>query len=302
MKPPKFTYHAPRTVEEALQLLAEHSTDAKILAGGQSLLPVMAMRLAAPAHLIDINRLEELSGVEVDEDGVTVQALARHAHVEAHEGVRRRVPILAEALRWVAHPAIRNRGTTVGSLTHADPSAEMPAMLALLGGSVVARSTEGERVLPAEEFFVGPMESALRYDELALAARFPAPPTRSGACFDEIARRHGDYAMCGTGTMVTLNDAGRVESLTMSFVSVGDVPEVYDLSPLVAGAAADEVDLTAVGERAAEMIDPPADLHATADFRRHLATVLARRTTRTALGRARRAASGAQELRDEEQV
>jgi carbon-monoxide dehydrogenase medium subunit len=289
MKPPKFTYHAPRSVEEALALLAEHSTDAKVLAGGQSLLPVMAMRLAAPAHLIDINRLDGLASIDVDAAGVTVGALVRHARLEAEEAVRRHVPIVPEALRCVAHPVIRNRGTTVGSLTHADPSAEMPAILALLGGSVVARSAAGERVIDAADFFVGPMESALRYDELAVAARFPAPAGRSGTCFDEITRRHGDYAMCGVGTVVTLDDDDRVQSLWMSFVSIGDVPERLDLSEVVAGTHADEVDPAVVGERAGELVDPPSDLHASADFRRHLAVTLARRTTRTALARARRA-------------
>lgn len=288
MKPPKFTYHAPRTVEEALALLAEHSSEAKVLAGGQSLLPVMAMRLASPAHLIDINRLDELATLDVDAQGVTVGALVRHARLEGDLEVRGRVPIVGEALRCVAHPVIRNRGTTVGSLTHADPSAEMPAILALLGGSVVARSTAGERVIDAADFFVGPMESALRYDELAVAARFPAPAGRSGSCFDEITRRHGDYAMCGVGTLVTLDESDRLQSLSMSFVSVGDVPEALDLSDLVGGVAADEVDLTAVAERAGELIDPPSDLHASADFRRHLAVTLARRTTRAALARARR--------------
>lgn len=294
MKTPKFTYHAPRTVAEALDVLAEHSTDAKVLAGGQSLVPVMAMRLASPAHLVDINRLtDELSALEVDDDGVRIGALVRHARLERDEAAAARVPLVGQALRHVAHPTIRNRGTTVGSLAHADPSAEMPTVLALLGGQVVARSVRGERTIDAADFFVGPMESCLGYDELAVSAWFPAPEGRFGTAFDEICRRHGDYAMCGAGVVAVLDEAEQYVSLKLSLVSVNDVPEVLDLTEVVRGTVVDDVDHAALGDWVRDRIDPPGDLHASADFRRHLASVLTKRLTLEAAARATTTTEGA---------
>lgn len=292
MKPPKFTYHAPSSVDEALALLAEHGVDGKILAGGQSLVPVLSMRLATPAHLIDINGLEaELGTTSVDADGATVGALVRHAHLERDEDVAARVPLVGQALRHVAHPTIRNRGTTVGSLTHADPSAEMPAVLALLGGWLVARSTAGERTIGAPELFVGPLETSLRDDELAVAARFPAVDGRAGTCFDEIARRHGDYAMAGIGVISVLDSDDAFVSLRLSLVSVTEIPEVFDLSELVAGRRWEDVDAEALAEHVRDRIEPESDLHATADFRRHLAGVLTRRATRLSAARAKEIAA-----------
>ncbi|MDT9594013.1 FAD binding domain-containing protein [Nocardioides zeae] len=287
MKTPKFTYHAPRTVAEALDLLAEHDADGKVLAGGQSLIPVMAMRLASPAHLVDINHLtDELGGLHVDAEGAHVGALVRHSRLESDAATARAVPLVGQALRHVAHPTIRNRGTTVGSLAHADPSAEMPTVLTLLGGHVVARSVRGERAIEAADFFVGPMESCLAYDELAVSALFPAPVGRFGTAFDEITRRHGDYALCGAGVVATLDEAEQLTSLKVSLVSISDLPEVIDLTDLVQGTAYDEVDHDVVAQRVRDVVDPAADIHASADFRRHLAFVLTRRLTREAAERA----------------
>lgn len=283
MKTPKFTYHAPRTVAEALDVLAEHDADAKVLAGGQSLVPVMAMRLASPAHIVDINALTaELSDLDVDDTGVRIGALVRHARLERDAAAAARVPLVGQALRHVAHPTIRNRGTTVGSLAHADPSAEMPTVLTLLGGHVVARSVHGERTIEAADFFAGPMESVLRYDELAVSAHFPAPEGRFGTAFDEICRRHGDYAMCGAGVVAVLDEHDAFVSLQLSLVSVTDVPEVLDLTDVVAGTAYADVDYPSLGAWVRDRIDPPGDLHASADFRRHLASVLTQRLAREA--------------------
>ncbi len=182
MKPSPFTYHRPESVEEALAVLAEVGADGKVLAGGQSLLPVLSMRLAAPGHLVDINRLAELAYVQPSADGVRVGALARHAQVERDDGAAAVQPLLRQALRLVAHPTIRNRGTTVGSLAHADPSGEMTAVLAVTGGTVTLASVAGRREVAAADFFVGPLESAVGPGELAVEAFFPARPTR---------RRHG---------------------------------------------------------------------------------------------------------------
>ena len=232
MKPSRFAYHAPTDLDEALAVLAEVGDEGKVLAGGQSLVPMLSMRLAAPAHLVDINRIPGLDTVQTTSDGVRVGALARHADVERDEAAAARLPVLRQGLRLVAHPTIRNRGTTVGSLVHADPSGEMPALLALLGGSVELRRSGGSRVVDAEAFFVGALESCIQPGELAVAAYFPAPVGRTGSAFVELARRRGDYAMCGVCVVVTLDDtldgcrrARRRATSVRSRTSAGPRPE-----------------------------------------------------------------------------
>ena len=280
MKPAPFTWHGPRSVAEAVEVLAEHGDRAKVLAGGQSLIPVLAMRLAAPAHLVDINAVTELDYVRVIPAGVTVGALARHAAVEKHPAARAALPLLGQALALVAHPTIRNRGTTVGSLAHADPAGEMTAVLALLGGAVTAVSAAGTRTIPAADFFRGPLESALRSDELATEAFFPAPPSGSGSAFVEISRRHGDYALCGVGAIARVDAAGELTSLRCGYLSVTDTPLVLDLTESWRAGEQQAAD------RARASVDPQTDLHATADYRRHLAGVLTVRAARQALAAA----------------
>lgn len=279
MKPPPFTHHAPRTVEEAVRLLAEFGADAKVLAGGQSLVPVMNMRLATPAHLVDINRVGGLDEVEVLGDRVRVGAIVRHADLEHHEGAYAALPLLRQALERVAHPAIRNRGTTVGSLVHADPSGEMPAILALTRGSIRAVSARGEREIAAEDFFLGPMEPALEADELVTAADFPLFPDGTTTGYDELARRSGDYALAGVAVAVTA-PRGTVEAARASFVSVTDRPDVLDLTDLLAGLDTGSVEaetLERAGAAARDHVEPADDIHASADYRRHLSGVLCRR-------------------------
>jgi carbon-monoxide dehydrogenase medium subunit len=279
MKPAPFVWHGPTTVAEAVAVLAEVGHDGKVLAGGQSLVPVLAMRLAQPAHLVDINRVAGLDTVTCGPDGVRVGALARHARLERDAEARRVLPLLGQALRLVAHPTIRNRGTTVGSLVHADPSGEMTAVLALTGGSVTALSVRGERTIAASDFFIGPLESSLEPDELALAAYFPAPPPGAGSAFVEVARRHGDYALCGVGAVVAPAPDGGW-SVLCGYLSMAETPVVVDLSgPWTAGA-----DATADAARRA--LQPLGDIHATAEYRRHLAGVLTLRAIRAALDRA----------------
>ncbi len=206
MKPSAFAWSAPSSLDEALAVLAQVGGDGKVLAGGQSLLPMLNMRLAAPAHLVDINRLTELAPVRVEDGAVVVGALARHADVERDQAAHGVQPLLRQALRLVAHPVIRNRGTTVGSIAHADPSGEMTAVLALTGGTVQVASATGRREVAADAFFTGPLESDLAAGELAVSATFPAFPTGSGTTFVEVARRHGDYAVCGLAAVVTIVD------------------------------------------------------------------------------------------------
>ncbi len=284
MKPPPFTYHRPRSTDEAVQMLAGlagESGGAKVLAGGQSLVPLMSMRLAAPGHLVDINHIPGLAAVEAGPDGVRVGALARHAGVERDEAAFGAVPLLRQALQHVAHPTIRNRGTTVGSLVHGDPAAEMTAVLALLGGSVELAGPAGTRVVGAAEFFLGPMETATGVDEVAVAATFPRPPAGSGSAFVELARRHGDYAMCGVAALVTVDPDLAVTAARAGLISVGAGPVLADLTGAIAGSGGG-FDPDRVRDLLDEVIDPEEDIHASASYRRHLAHVLTERALRQA--------------------
>jgi carbon-monoxide dehydrogenase medium subunit len=285
VKPPPFRYSRPASVTEALALLDD---EAKVLAGGQSLVPLLNMRLAAPEHLVDINRLTALSYVETANGAVRVGALARHADLLANDAAAAAQPLLRQALRWVAHPAIRNRGTIVGSLVHADPAGEMPAVLALLGGTVHVASTTGERSIPASDFFLGPLESAVQPDELAVEAEFPALARGgTGTGFAEISRRRGDYAVCGVAALAWLDPDGRIGGASAAYLSMGPVPVVLDLTDAVAGTAADAATFPGVVTLARDRLNPQSDIHATASYRRHLAGVLTERALLTALAGAR---------------
>jgi 2-furoyl-CoA dehydrogenase FAD binding subunit len=276
VKPAPFDYRRPGTLAEAVAALAGEP-NAKVLAGGQSLVPLLSMRLAAPAMLVDINGLPGLDTINVEEGGVRVGALARHAAVLASPDVRRVQPLVSLALANVAHATIRNRGTTVGSLVHADAAAEMPVVLTLLGGSLDVEGPAGRRTIPAGELFVGPLESSVHHDEIAVSAFFPALADGAGVAFEEIARRHGDYALVGAAALV--DDS----SVKVGYLSVSDVPTVVDLS----GVPVDEM-----GEAALEQLDPASDIHATADYRAQLVRVLTTRVVRSAYDRAQRSREG----------
>jgi len=278
MKPPTFEYHRPDSVEAALAVLDRVGADGKVLAGGQSLVPILNMRLAAPAHLVDINRLGDLAYVRDSDGAVKVGALARHADVERRAG-----GLLSQATAHVAHPVIRNRGTAVGSLVHADPAAELPAVLAALGGTVTLASHAGRREVGWDEFFVGPLESALRPGELAVEAAFPHPPPGTGSAWLEVSRRRGDYALCGVGMLVTLDDDRRVSRAVAGYVSVGPTPVRVDLTEAVSGQQHDAVDWAAAAALARDSVTPEDDIHASAAYRRHLAGVLTARAGLAAL-------------------
>jgi aerobic carbon-monoxide dehydrogenase medium subunit len=285
VKPSPFAWSAPASLDEALAVLARVGGDGKVLAGGQSLLPILNMRLAAPAHLVDINRLSELAYVRVVDGAVQVGALARHAAVERDGAAHEVQPLLRQALGLVAHPVIRNRGTTVGSIAHADPSGEMTAVLALTGGTVHVASESGRRDVAAADFFAGPLESCLVPGELAVSATFPAFAAGSGSTFVEVARRHGDYAVCGLAAVVTVAD-GVVTSARAAYVSVAPTPLLLDLTEAVAGAEPGAAAWAAAGELAWTQADPEPDIHASADYRRHLVRVLTARALAEAAGRA----------------
>lgn len=268
MKPSPFRWSAPSTTAEAVALLAADPR-AKVLAGGQSLIPLLNMRLAAPPHLVDINRVAELDVVEVTGDGVRVGALVRQARLEHDTAAAKVCPLLGDALPLVAHPVIRNRGTVCGSIAHGDPAAELPAVAVLLGASVRIAAAAGERDVPATAFFVAPLETALRPGELVVSVFFPAVPAATGTAVVELSRRHGDYALCGVAATV---DRG-TGAARAAYLGVGPVPLVLDLPD-------DDP-----GGYAAERVDPEPDIHATAAYRRHLAGVLTRRALATARDR-----------------
>jgi len=284
VKPPPFEYHAPRDLGEALEILAEAGERGKVLAGGQSLIPMLNMRIAAPDHIVDINRLPGLGTVGTGPGGVTVGALARHADVERADPH----PLLAQALRLVAHPVIRNRGTVVGSLVHADPAAELPAVLSVLGGSVrLARRADGgsgtaTRDVPADAFFTGPMESAAEPGELAVSAFFPELPPRTGTAFREVARRHGDYALAGVCAVVTLDDDLCVSAAKVGCIGVGPVPVVVDVTEACAHRPAATVPWPDAAGAVRERAEPDGDVHASAAYRLHLVGVLAEQALKDA--------------------
>ena len=280
MKPPPFGYSRPESVSEAVEMLAAAGEDAKVLAGGQSLIPLLNMRLAVPSHLVDINRLRELSYVSVADGHVVIGALARHAEVLADPAVTAAQPLIAQALGLVAHPVIRNRGTTVGSIVHADPAGEMTAVLALLGGTVALASAEGERTVAATDFFLGPLESDVRPEELAIEVSMPVLAPLAGCAFTEVSRRNGDYAVCGVAVLAELTESGAFGAARAAYLSVAGTPLVIDLTE--AGG-----DPAAAGRLAMDRVSPSPDIHATAAYRRHLAGVLTARGLAAALGHAR---------------
>ena len=266
MKPAPFDYRRPGTIAEAVAALAGEP-NAKVLAGGQSLVPLLSMRLAAPAMLVDINGLPGLDTITIEGGGVRVGALARHAAVLASPDVRRVQPLVSLALANVAHATIRNRGTTVGSIVHADAAAEMPVVLSLLGGSLDVEGPGGRRTIPAAELYLGPLESSVGHDEIAVSAYFPGLAPGAGVAFEEIARRHGDYALVGAAALVD------GDSVKVGYLSVSDVPTVVDLT----GVADDDL-----GEAALAQLDPAEDIHATAAYRAQLVRVLTGRVVRSA--------------------
>ncbi|MGO4341373.1 FAD binding domain-containing protein [Pedococcus sp. 2YAF34] len=274
MKPAPFVHHAPRTVEEAVEVLARVGHDGKVLAGGQSLIPILNMRLASPAHLVDVNAVSGLDDLTVTADAVRVGALVRHARLEHDQVVYGASPLLRRVVRHVAHPVIRNRGTTVGSIVHADPAGEMPAVLALTGGVVEVASARGAREIPCHDFFLGPLETALEPDELVVGVRFPLFGATTGTAFAERARRHGDYALAGVAAAVAVED-GVVSSARLSFVSVTDVPGILDVTEACRGQAPGEIDWSACDDLVREHLAPEDDIHATAEYRAMLATQLA---------------------------
>jgi CO/xanthine dehydrogenase FAD-binding subunit len=288
MKPAPFSYHVPSTVREAVSMLAEFQDDGRVLAGGQSLIPLMNFRLAQPAHLIDINPLSELDYIRRDDGWLAVGARTRLAAAEASGEVAQRSPLLLEALGLVAHPPIRHRGTVGGSIAHADPAAELPAVALAMGGEMVATSTRGTRTVSAAEFFQGPFSTGLEADELLAECRFRTwPEAGTGSAFLEFSRTHGNFAVVGTAVLVHLGGE-RIDRAAVALCGVGGRPVRATRAEehLVGKAPTPEV-IAAAADAAAAGLDPASDLHGSGAFRRKLGRVYVGRALELAISRAK---------------
>lgn len=287
MKLPPVEYEAPTTVAEAIDLLAEHGDEASVLAGGQSLIPLLALRLARPEVLIDINRIDELSGVSAADGHVAIGATTREYVAEESGTVADTLPLLAAALPLIGHEAIRSRGTIGGSLAHADPAAELPAVARALDAEFVVRGPSGMRVIPAAQWFDGYLTTSRRPDELLAEVRFPAAGPGTGVSFEEVARRHGDFAIVGLAASLVFSD-GVISEARLAFAGVSDVPvRAAAAEDLLAGERPSAELFDEAARRATEDLDPPADLHGSSDYRKTVAAAVVRRGLRAAADNAR---------------
>ena len=282
MKLPPVEYEAPTTVAEAVDLLAERADEASVLAGGQSLIPLLALRLARPDVPIDINGVAELSGVSAADGQVTIGAMTREYVAEESKTVAESVPLLAAALPLIGHEAIRSRGTIGGSLAHADPAAELPAVARALDAEFVVRGPSGTRVIPAAQWFEGYLMTSRSPDELLVEVRFPAAEPGTGVSFQEVARRHGDFAIVGLATSLVLS-GGVISDARLAFAGLSDVPvRAGAAEDLLVGERPSAELFDEAARRATEDVDPPDDLHGSSDYRKTVAAVVVRRGLRAA--------------------
>ena len=285
MKPPPFDYHAPASIDEAVALLARYGGDAKVLAGGQSLMPMLNFRLARPAALVDVNRIAALAYVRADDGTLAFGAMTRQRTIEFSPVVAERLPLLREATRWVGHLPIRSRGTIGGSIAHADPSAEYPAVLTALDGEVVVQGPQGRRTLKPGALFETYLTTSLAADELLVEVRLPATPSGAGYAFEEFARRHGDFALVGIAALL-VRDGARCTTARLAAAGVGPVPvRLRAAEEILERDGLGDAAIEAAAARAAELVSPDSDVHASADYRRHLTRVMTARALRRALER-----------------
>ncbi len=287
MKPAPFQYVAPRTIDEAIEELTGSNGEAKLLAGGQSLVPLLNFRLARPTRLVDLNRVASLAYIAERDGGLAIGAMTRDRAVERDTRIAARAPLLAEAIRCVGHPAIRSRGTLGGSIAHADPAAELPAVALCLEARIIVRGPRGERRLSPSELYLGYLSTSLDADEIITEVWFPAAEPHSGQCWLEFSRRHGDFAIVGVADSLTL-EGEAIRTASIAFAGVGGAPlRVEAAEAVLLGGRPDPDRLSASAEAARAAIQPDGDMHASADYRRHLAGVLLERAVRTAYQRAR---------------
>jgi CO/xanthine dehydrogenase FAD-binding subunit len=287
MKPPLFRYEAPRTLRDAVAVLAS-DPDAMVLAGGQSLVPAMNFRVAAPSLLVDIQHVGGLKGIAIEDNKIVIKAMTRHRELELDAEVRRRNPLIAETMQHVAHVPIRNRGTVVGSLCHADPSAEMPLLFVLLDGTITAAGSDGTREIAAADFFQSFLTTSRRQDEIVVEARLPVLPDRAGFAFDEVTRRHGDYALVGLGCALSLDDARRVQDIRLAACGISDRPvRLRAAETILVGSILDSDVLAEAARASVDAVTQADDMNTSMSYRRRVLSGLIQRLVPIAAARAR---------------
>jgi len=288
MKPSPFEYHAPDSLEQALDLMSQHAGEGKILAGGQSLVPAMNFRVAQPGALIDLNRVGELSYIREAGDVMHVGAMTRERHLEFDPSIAKRIPLLTEATPFIAHPQIRNRGTIGGSIVNADPAAELPVLMLALNARLKAKNVSGERWIDAQDFFAGMFTTALEPDEILVEIELPFMPPRTGWSFMEVAPRAGDYALMGVAVLVTLDDAGKCGRARLVYLNAGDGPvDAKEAAKMLQGEKLNDTLIVSAAAVASEQeITPFGNMHASPEFQRHLANVLTTKALKQAMQRA----------------
>jgi aerobic carbon-monoxide dehydrogenase medium subunit len=288
MIPAAFEYHAPSTIDEATALLTKLGDDAKVLSGGQSLIPLMKLRLASPAHLVDINAIPGLSGIREADGFLRIGALTRESELEESEIVRNRYPLLHDTSKVIADPVVRNLATVGGNLAHGDPANDHPATMLALGAEVVAVGPKGERRVPVASFFTGPFETTLKPDEILVEIRIPVPPARSGGAYLKLERKVGDFATAAVAAQVTLGTNGTCEYVGIGLTNVGLTPiKATRAEAALKGKAPDEATITRAAELAAEVAEPSEDLRGSVEYKKDLVRILTARALHKAVERAR---------------
>lgn len=287
MKPAPFEYYAPDTLEEVESLKDQYGDEAKCLAGGQSLVPAMNFRVVQPTMLVDLNRVAELSYIREERATIRIGAMTRERQLEFDRSIEKRTPLLHEAMPFIAHPQIRNRGTIGGSIVHADPAAELPMLMVALSARLKAKSTSGERWIEAKDFFAGMFTTALEPNEILVEIELPFMPLRTGWSFVEVAPRAGDYAMMGVAALVTLDEAGKCKEAKLVYLNAGDGPvDAVEAAKSLEGEKLNEKLIESAAAHASEKeINPFGNVHASADFQRHLAKALTKRAIHQAAQR-----------------
>jgi CO/xanthine dehydrogenase FAD-binding subunit len=288
MKPAAFEYHAPDSLEQALQIMRLHAGEAKILAGGQSLVPAMNFRVVQPGVLIDLNRVSELSFIREETETIRVGAMARERHLEFDVSIAKRIPLLTEATPFIAHPQIRNRGTIGGSIVNADPAAELPVLMLALNARLKAKNTSSERWIDAQDFFTGMFSTALEPDEILVEIELPFMPAHTGWSFIEVAPRAGDYALMGVAALVTLDENGKCGQAKLVYLNAGEGPmNAREAAKLLEGEMLNDALIESAAVHASEKeINPFGNIHTSPDFQRHLANVLTKKALKQAMQRA----------------
>ena len=277
MKAPPFVYHRPTTLDEALALLAEFGDEAKVLAGGQSLIPLMALRMGRPAHVVDIGGIDGLADIELRDGAVTLGPLVRHEQAKRSSVLAEHAPLVSETMPWVAHRAIRTQGTVLGSIAHADPAAEMPAVILATDATLTATSSRGSREIAAGHFFQGYLDTALEADEILTGATFPAWPGNAVGSVTEVSRRHGDYALVGLAIRLEITDSIVTDAALAFFGAASTAIRVPAAEGTLVGAPLSSETFDAVAQIVSSELNPPKDIHGTTAYRKHLAGVITRR-------------------------